>query len=260
MDSQTAKREYCKLVDRLASPSPSSPSPSSNAVAVSGSQPAPSATVDLDTLFDLAAEALKQCKSMSTADQLLAYSYFKQAKTGTVTGNRPGMTDPKGRAKWDAWAKLKGVDAEAAKTEYCALVDRLAPGWRPEKATSTSEGEERGALLLQRLRGEEPSKVAETPCEPPPSATVDLDTLFDAAAEALKTLKSTSTADQLLAYSYFKQAKTGTATGNRPGMTDPKGRAKWDAWAKLKGVDAEAAKTEYCAIVDRLVPGWRPAR
>jgi acyl-CoA-binding protein len=36
-------------------------------------------------------------------------------------------------------------------------------------------------------------------------------------------------------------------------MIDFKGRAKYDAWAKKKGVSKEQAMTDYVALVDRLV-------
>ena len=54
------------------------------------------------------------------------YGLFKQATEGDVSGKRPGMLDPKGRAKWDAWSGRKGMSAEKARDEYVVLVDRLA--------------------------------------------------------------------------------------------------------------------------------------
>jgi len=62
----------------------------------------------------------------STDDMLALYGLYKQATAGDATGDRPGMFDLKGRAKFDAWAKHRGLGAEAARTAYVALVDRLA--------------------------------------------------------------------------------------------------------------------------------------
>jgi acyl-CoA-binding protein len=62
----------------------------------------------------------------STDDMLALYGLYKQATTGDATGDRPGMFDLKGRAKFDAWAKHRGLGAEAARAAYVALVDRLA--------------------------------------------------------------------------------------------------------------------------------------
>jgi len=40
---------------------------------------------------------------------LKLYALYKQGSVGEVTGKRPGFTDFKGRAKYDAWDKLKGT-------------------------------------------------------------------------------------------------------------------------------------------------------
>ena len=53
------------------------------------------------------------------------YSLFKQATEGDVKGKRPGMTNFVGRAKWDAWNKLKGMSAEDAMKTYVAKIDGL---------------------------------------------------------------------------------------------------------------------------------------
>ncbi|KIM40018.1 hypothetical protein M413DRAFT_446907 [Hebeloma cylindrosporum] len=56
----------------------------------------------------------------STDDQLYFYKYFKQAKFGDNTTTRPGMLDFSGKAKWDAWASVKGVSKEEAWEKYVA--------------------------------------------------------------------------------------------------------------------------------------------
>lgn len=50
--------------------------------------------------------------------KLTMYSLYKQATEGDVSGKRPGMLDLVGRAKYDAWAKLKGMKPEAAMQKY----------------------------------------------------------------------------------------------------------------------------------------------
>lgn len=74
-------------------------------------------------------QAQKDVKKLSTRpgnnDLLALYAHFKQATTGDVEGKRPGMTDFKGRAKHDAWAKLKGMDAETAMDGYVTKVSSL---------------------------------------------------------------------------------------------------------------------------------------
>lgn len=56
-------------------------------------------------------------------DMLFLYAHFKQASEGDVKGARPGMLDMVGRAKYDAWAKLKGTKPETAMKAY---VDKVA--------------------------------------------------------------------------------------------------------------------------------------
>ena len=53
------------------------------------------------------------------------YSLFKQGTVGNVNTDRPGMLDFKGKAKWDAWEKLKGKSKEDSQNEYIALAKTL---------------------------------------------------------------------------------------------------------------------------------------
>jgi acyl-CoA-binding protein len=57
--------------------------------------------------------------------KLSLYALFKQATQGDVSGNRPGFTNPVGRAKYDAWAALSGLTTEQAQQQYIEIVDRL---------------------------------------------------------------------------------------------------------------------------------------
>ncbi|KIO13091.1 hypothetical protein M404DRAFT_124849 [Pisolithus tinctorius Marx 270] len=51
-------------------------------------------------------------------EKLNMYSLYKQATIGNVTSPRPGLLDMLGRAKWDAWAKLKDMNPYEAKWRY----------------------------------------------------------------------------------------------------------------------------------------------
>lgn len=64
-------------------------------------------------------------KRPSNDDLLFLYAHFKQGSDGDVTGKRPGMLDMVGRAKYDAWAKLKGTSQEQAQQQYIAKVKEL---------------------------------------------------------------------------------------------------------------------------------------
>ncbi len=81
---------------------------------------------DLVERFQAAAVEARQLAKRPDNDTMLKlYGLYKQATQGNVSGKRPGFTDPVGRAKWDAWEKLKGMEPEDAQQEYIDLVDRL---------------------------------------------------------------------------------------------------------------------------------------
>jgi acyl-CoA-binding protein len=61
----------------------------------------------------------------SNDDMLFLYSHYKQGSEGDVKGSRPGMMDMINRAKYDAWAKLKGMSKEQAQQQYVAKVEAL---------------------------------------------------------------------------------------------------------------------------------------
>ncbi|MES2054181.1 MAG: acyl-CoA-binding protein [Pseudomonadota bacterium] len=76
---------------------------------------------------------------------------------------------------------------------------------------------------------------------------------FEAAGVAVKTLAKPPGDDALLAlYALYKQATAGDVTGERPGLMDMVGRAKYDAWAKRKGEARETAMVAYTELVQKL--------
>ena len=81
---------------------------------------------DLKTAFE---QAVAESKSLSEKPDnmtlLKIYSLYKQATSGDVEGKRPGFTDMVGRAKYDAWATLKGKSADEAMQEYIDLIESL---------------------------------------------------------------------------------------------------------------------------------------
>jgi diazepam-binding inhibitor (GABA receptor modulating acyl-CoA-binding protein) len=81
---------------------------------------------DLKAKFKKAAADVQKLKQKPDNDTLLKlYSLYKQGSAGDVTGKRPGFTDFKGRAKYDAWAKLQGTSQKKAMEDYVALVQQL---------------------------------------------------------------------------------------------------------------------------------------
>ncbi len=57
--------------------------------------------------------------------KLRLYALYKQATEGDVQGKRPGFTNPVGRAKYDAWAAVQGMDRTSARAEYVDVVRGL---------------------------------------------------------------------------------------------------------------------------------------
>lgn len=56
---------------------------------------------------------------------LKIYALFKQASSGDASGERPGMMDMIGRAKWDAWHALAGTSTDQAQQQYIDLINDL---------------------------------------------------------------------------------------------------------------------------------------
>jgi acyl-CoA-binding protein len=70
---------------------------------------------------------VKQLSKTPDASELLElYALYKQATVGDVTGERPGMLDFKGRAKYDAWAAKRGSTKDDSMQSYVTLVEKLA--------------------------------------------------------------------------------------------------------------------------------------
>jgi len=81
--------------------------------------------------FEAAQVRVKALPRAPNPGELLElYALFKQATQGDVSGSRPGMLDLKGRAKFDAWEKKKGLATDAARAAYVALVLELESKYR----------------------------------------------------------------------------------------------------------------------------------
>lgn len=81
---------------------------------------------DLQTRFETAAREAQQLPAKPDNETLLKlYALYKQATTGDVSGKRPGFTDFAGRAKYDAWKKMRGTSRDEAMQNYVDLVKSL---------------------------------------------------------------------------------------------------------------------------------------
>ncbi len=80
----------------------------------------------LKATFDAAVAASKSLpEKPDNATLLQLYALYKQGTEGDVEGKRPGFTDMVGRAKFDAWAAIKGKSKDDAMTEYAELIESL---------------------------------------------------------------------------------------------------------------------------------------
>jgi acyl-CoA-binding protein len=83
--------------------------------------------MEVKSLFDKAVEESKNFKEKPSNDTLLQlYSLFKQATSGDVNIEPPvNPFDFVAKAKYEAWAALKGKSTQDAQKEYIKLVEKL---------------------------------------------------------------------------------------------------------------------------------------
>ncbi|HMX77518.1 MAG TPA: acyl-CoA-binding protein [Chitinophagaceae bacterium] len=82
--------------------------------------------MDLKSQFEQAVAESKTLSEKPSNEVLLQlYSLYKQGSTGDVNTDAPGNPfDFVGKAKYEAWASLKGKTQEDAMKEYIALVEK----------------------------------------------------------------------------------------------------------------------------------------
>lgn len=82
---------------------------------------------DLKAAFDAAVAGSKNLTERpDNATLLKLYALYKQATVGDNTEKKPGFSDMIGRAKWDAWAAMKGKSTDEAMQEYVDLIGSLS--------------------------------------------------------------------------------------------------------------------------------------
>ncbi len=83
--------------------------------------------MDLKEQFEQAAADSKNLSEKPSNDTLLQlYSLYKQGSMGDVNTDPPSNPfDFVGKAKYEAWAELKGKAKDEAMKEYIALIEKL---------------------------------------------------------------------------------------------------------------------------------------
>ncbi|MEO6969161.1 MAG: acyl-CoA-binding protein [Rhodanobacteraceae bacterium] len=81
---------------------------------------------DVTSEFEQATASVEQLGERPDNDTLLKlYALYKQGSEGDLTGPKPGFFDFVGTAKYEAWAKLRGMSREEAGRKYVKLVREL---------------------------------------------------------------------------------------------------------------------------------------
>jgi acyl-CoA-binding protein len=83
--------------------------------------------MDIKTQFEQAVADSKMLSEKPGNETLLQlYSLYKQSTEGDISGDAPtNPFDFVNRAKYDAWAALKGKTSEQSMQEYIELVNKL---------------------------------------------------------------------------------------------------------------------------------------
>jgi acyl-CoA-binding protein len=82
---------------------------------------------DLKAAFEAAvAGSTKLSERPDNATLLKIYALYKQATQGDNSEKKPGFSDLVGRAKWDAWEKVKGTSTDDAMQQYIDLIQSLS--------------------------------------------------------------------------------------------------------------------------------------
>lgn len=83
--------------------------------------------MELSATFEQAVKDSKMLPEKPSNETLLQlYALYKQSTEGDVTADPPSNPfDFVAKAKYDAWAAIKGTSSEKAMNDYIELVDKL---------------------------------------------------------------------------------------------------------------------------------------
>jgi len=81
----------------------------------------------LEEEFNEAAEEVKNKLNKTLSDNELKeiYALYKQGTLGDIDIEKPGMTDLRGVAKWEAWTEKKGMEKDEAKRKYIEMANEM---------------------------------------------------------------------------------------------------------------------------------------
>ncbi|KAL7413231.1 acyl CoA binding protein-domain-containing protein [Mrakia frigida] len=91
----------------------------------------------------------------SDDDKLIFYANFKQASVGDVNVAKPGMFDFVGKAKWEAWNKVKGTSKEDAQKTYVEKLKAVSPRCPFSSSKKEGDGEEKIEVVRESPLGDD---------------------------------------------------------------------------------------------------------
>lgn len=95
---------------------------------------------ELNEKFMTAANHLTKLVSTLDNDTLLKlYGFYKQGLEGDCSAKKPSWYDVKGKSKWEAWDKLKGMPQPDAKKQYIDLIRNIDQGFDVDKKPDSKE-------------------------------------------------------------------------------------------------------------------------
>ncbi|BEJ13760.1 hypothetical protein CspHIS471_0309340 [Cutaneotrichosporon sp. HIS471] len=110
----------------------------------------------------------------SYEEKLQLYSLYKQATDGDNAAPRPGMLDMLGRAKWDSWAKQKGLSKRDAKALYVGALLKILQRFEDRDSDArawTRELEAMGPLPRAQSPASSESSFHSSRASPPPDTS-----------------------------------------------------------------------------------------
>lgn len=99
-------------------------------------------------------------RDVSPTQKLKLYGLFKQIETGPCTGSRPGIFDPIGRAKHDAWAGLGDMSKEDAMQSYIKEALEIFDGKLPAETATISQTDAAAPASAPAATAAKPVSVA----------------------------------------------------------------------------------------------------
>ena len=96
------------------------------------------------------------------------YGLYKQATTGDCNRARPGILDPVGQSKYDAWDALKGVSRAEAEQRYAELVGIVDPSFGNSRIKRIATSSTPTGLMAAYNADEEDPPAPTTPTRATP--------------------------------------------------------------------------------------------